>query len=144
MLLQQLMIPFFEGTLVTLRVFAITLCLSLPLSVILASIQTLNIKPLNAFFRVFVLIERGTPLLLQMMFIFFGLPYMGITLDRETSIYVAFVLNYTAYFMEILRGGIHSVDAGQFEAAQVLGYSKAAAFSRIILPQAYISGTQAP
>ena len=139
MLIKQLMIPFFEGTLVTLRVFAVTLCLSLPFSVFLASIQTLNIKPLNAFFRLFVLIERGTPLLLQMMFIFFGLPYMGITLDRETSIYVAFVLNYTAYYMEILRGGIQSVDAGPFEASQVLGYSKSAAFLRIILPQAFQS-----
>ena len=139
MLIEQLMIPFFEGTLVTLRVFAVTLCLSLPFSVLLASIQTLNIKPLNAFFRLFVLIERDTPLLLQMMFIFFGLPYMGITLDRETSIYVAFVLNYTAYYMEILRGGIQSVDVGQFEASQVLGYSKSAAFLRIILPQAFQS-----
>ena len=135
-MIDKLLIPFFEGSIVTLKVFFITLLCSLPLSIILGSIQAFNIKTLNLFFKIFVMIERGTPLLLQMMFIFFGLPYLGITLDRDSAIYVAFILNYTAYFMEIIRGGIQSVDKGQLEACQVLGYSKSASFSRVILPQA--------
>jgi len=136
MLIGKLILPLFEGTLVTLQVFAITFAVSLPLAILLASIQAARIKIINLFFQLFIMIERGTPLLLQMMFVFFGLPYMGVTLDRETSIYLAFVLNYTAYFMEILRGGINSVDAGQLEACQVLGYSRFASYVRVILPQA--------
>ncbi len=136
MLIGKLILPLFEGTLVTLQVFAITFAVSLPLAILLASIQAARIKIINLFFQLFITIERGTPLLLQMMFVFFGLPYMGVTLDRETSIYLAFVLNYTAYFMEILRGGINSVDAGQLEACQVLGYSRFASYVRVILPQA--------
>lgn len=139
MLIQELLIPFFEGTLVTLQVFIITLVLSFPLSLILASIQRLKNTIINSILKVYITIERGTPLLLQMMFIFFGLPYLGITLDRNTSIYVAFVLNYTAYFLEILRGGIQSVDINQSEACQVLGYSKTVAYGRIILPQAIVN-----
>ena len=139
MLIQELLIPFFEGTLVTLQVFIITLVLSFPLSLILASIQRLENTIINSILKVYITIERGTPLLLQMMFIFFGLPYLGITLDRNTSIYVAFVLNYTAYFLEILRGGIQSVDINQSEACQVLGYSKTVAYGRIILPQAIVN-----
>ncbi|MBQ4344016.1 MAG: amino acid ABC transporter permease [Erysipelotrichaceae bacterium] len=136
MLIGKLILPLFEGTLVTLQVFAITFAVSLPLAILLASIQAARIKIINLFFQLFIMIERGTPLLLQMMFVFFGLPYMGVTLDRETSIYLAFVLNYTAYFMEILRGGINSVDSGQLEACQVLGYSRFASYVRVILPQA--------
>ena len=136
MLIGKLIIPLYEGMLVTLQVFAVTFALSLPLSILLASIQAAKVKLFNFFFQIFITIERGTPLLLQMMFIFFGLPYMGITLDRETSIYLAFTLNYTAYFMEILRGGISSIDSGQLEACQVLGYSRFASYTRVILPQA--------
>lgn len=136
MLIGKLILPLFEGTLVTLQVFAGTFAVSLPLAILLASIQAAKIKPLNFLFQLFIMIERGTPLLLQMMFVFFGLPYMGITLNREASIYLAFILNYTAYFMEILRGGINSVDPGQLEACQVLGYSRFASYVRVILPQA--------
>lgn len=139
MLIEQLVTPFLEGTLVTLQVFIITLALSFPLSLLLASIQRIKNPIINSILRVYITIERGTPLLLQMMFIFFGLPYLGITLDRNTSIYVAFVLNYTAYFLEIIRGGIQSVDVNQSEACQVLGYSKARAYGRIILPQAIVN-----
>ncbi len=139
MLIEQLLLPFYEGTLVTLQVFAITLIASFPLSLILASIQRLKNPIINSILRIYIIVERGTPLLLQMMFIFFGLPYLGITLDRNTSIYVAFIFNYTAYFLEILRGGIQSVDISQLEAAQVLGYSKRKTYSRIILPQAIVN-----
>ncbi len=139
MLIKQLIQPFFEGTLVTLQVFIITLVLSFPLSLLLASIQRIKNPIINSILRIYIIVERGTPLLLQMMFIFFGLPYLGITLDRNTSIYVAFILNYTAYFLEIIRGGIQSVDINQSEACQVLGYSKARTYGRIILPQAIVN-----
>lgn len=139
MLIEQLIQPFLEGTLVTLQVFTGTLVVSFPLALLLASIQRLKNPLINSILRIYIIIERGTPLLLQMMFIFFGLPYLGITLDRTTSIYVAFILNYTAYFLEIIRGGIQSVDSSQHEAAQVLGYSKSKTYSRIILPQAIVN-----
>lgn len=136
MLIKELTIPLIEGSLVTLQVFFGTLVFSLPLAILAASLQQGKNRVLLFLFKVFVLIERGTPLLLQMMFVYFGLPKMGITLDRTTSIFTAFILNYMAYFMEIVRGGIQSVDIGQIEAAQVLGFSKTAAYLRIILPQA--------
>lgn len=136
MLLDQLVQPLLQGSIVTLQVFFGTLLFSLPLAIITASVQNMGNKVINLVFKGFVMIERGTPLLLQMMFVFFGLPYMGIVLDRTTSIFVAFILNYMAYFMEIVRGGIQSVDVGQKEACQVLGYSEAAAYLRVILPQA--------
>ncbi|MBE6114638.1 MAG: amino acid ABC transporter permease [Erysipelotrichaceae bacterium] len=135
-MLEQLVQPLLQGSIVTLQVFFGTLLFSLPLAIIAASIQNMGNKVINLVFKVFVMIERGTPLLLQMMFVFFGLPYMGIVLDRTTSIFVAFILNYMAYFMEIVRGGIQSVDVGQKEACQVLGYSEASAYVRVILPQA--------
>ncbi len=81
---------------------------------------------------------RGTPLLLQLMFIFFGfhfVPVIGYAFSRFQAIYIAFILNYTAYFAEIFRGGINAIDIGQYEAAKVLGMSKTFAFMKIILPQ---------
>lgn len=79
---------------------------------------------------------RGTPLLLQLMFFYFGLPLFGITLSREMAALLAFLINYTAYFVEILRGGIQSIDIGQKEASLVLGYSNTHTFLFILLPQA--------
>lgn len=79
---------------------------------------------------------RGTPLLLQLMFFYFGLPLFGITLSREVAALLAFLINYTAYFVEILRGGIQSIDIGQKEASLVLGYSNTYTFFFILLPQA--------
>lgn len=136
MMLKLLIIPLFEGTLVTLKVFALTLLISLPLSFLIASIQALKIPLINLLLKIFITIERGTPLLLQLMFIFFGLPYLGLTLSRDSSIFVAFILNYTAYFIEIMRGGINAVDNGQKDAAFVLGYSWFVTYFKIILPQA--------
>ena len=69
------------------------------------------------------------------MFVYFGLPYLGITLSRDAAIYTAFILNYSAYFMEILRGGINAIDDGQFKAAKVLGLSQSFTFLQITLPQ---------
>lgn len=134
-LLRKVLPSLLDGSIKTLEVFAITLVLSLPLSFLLAGIQTLNHKLINKLLNFYIYIERGTPLLLQLMFVYFGLPYLGLTLDRTTAIYVAFVLNYTAYFIEIIRGGIGAIDQGQFEACKVLGFRKAFMFMEVIFPQ---------
>ena len=125
----------FEGSITTLKVFFITLIISLPLSFILAFINNRENRIINTIFWAYIYVERGTPLLLQLMFVYFGLPYLGITLSRDTAIYTAFILNYSAYFMEILRGGINAIDDGQFKAAKVLGLSQSFTFLQITLPQ---------
>lgn len=126
-----------QGTLVTLQVFFATLILSLPLACLLQALQQFGGKPVRQLFQLYVTLMRGTPLLLQLMFVFFGMPYLGVTLSRESSILIAFVLNYTAYFLEILRGSLSAVDPGQQEAGRMLGFSRAAIYFRILLPQAF-------
>ena len=126
----------FEGFKVTIEIFLITLVLSLPLGVVVALIRISKFKPLKEISKIYILIFRGTPLLLQILFIFFGLPLFNITLDRFPAAILAMVLNYAAYFGEIFRAGISSIDKGQFEGAEVLGLSKKDTFFRVILPQA--------
>lgn len=124
-----------DGLTVTLEVFIITLALSIPLGIVIALGRLSNSKTLKTFMQTYILVMRGTPLLLQLIFIFFGLPLIGIVFDRFTTVIIAFTLNYAAYFGEIFRAGIQSIDKGQYEAAEVLGLSKSQAFKRIILPQ---------
>lgn len=124
-----------DGLEVTLEVFFITLALSIPLGIAIALGRLSKIKALKTFIQSYILVMRGTPLLLQLIFIFFGLPLIGIVFDRFTTVIIAFSLNYAAYFGEIFRAGIQSIDKGQYEAAEVLGLSKSQAFKRIILPQ---------
>ena len=127
-----------EGLKVTLGVFAITLIMSLPLAIVVAKLRMSKNKITSKITGTYIYIMRGTPLLLQLMFIFFGyyrVPYIGYPFSREQAIVIAFVLNYTAYFAEIFRGGINSIDVGQNEASQVLGLSKTHTFMKIILPQ---------
>ena len=121
----------------TLEIFTLTLDLSIPLGIIVALGRLSKIKIINKITSFYVLIMRGTPLLLQIVFIFFGLPNLNIVIDRFPAAIIAFTLNYGAYFGEIFRAGISSVDVGQNEAAQVLGLSKTDTFFRIILPQAF-------
>lgn len=121
----------------TLEIFTLTLALSIPLGIIVALGRSSKIKIINKITSFYVLIMRGTPLLLQIVFIFFGLPNLNIVIDRFPAAIIAFTLNYGAYFGEIFRAGISSVDVGQNEAAQVLGLSKTDTFFRIILPQAF-------
>ena len=126
-----------EGLKVTIKIFFITLVLSLPLGMIIALFRTSKIKILQSISRIYVTILRGTPLLLQILFIFFGLPYIAnINIDRFPAAILAMVLNYGAYFGEIFRAGILSIDKGQYEAADILGLSKKDTFVRIIMPQA--------
>lgn len=132
-----------EGTSITLEVFLIALVFSIPLGVIVALCRLSKIKFLNRAMELYIWVMRGTPLLLQLIFIFFGLPYIGIVLDRFPAAIVAFILNYAAYFGEIFRGGIESIDIGQYEAAQALGFTPMKAFIWIILPQT-IKRTLAP
>lgn len=127
-----------EGLKVTLGVFLVTLVFSIPLAVIVALLRRSNNKAISGVTATYIYIMRGTPLLLQLMFIFFGfhfVPVIGYAFSRFQAIYIAFILNYTAYFAEIFRGGINSIDLGQYEAAKVLGMSKTFTFIKVILPQ---------
>lgn len=128
-----------EGFLVTLQIFFYTLLGALPLGVVVALGRMSKIKVVALIFRAFISIMRGTPLMLQLMFVYFA-PYyiLGIQLSLEWKMgatVVAFVLNYSAYFAEIYRSGIQSIPVGQYEAAQVLGYSRSQTFFRIVFPQ---------
>jgi polar amino acid transport system permease protein len=125
-----------EGLKVTLQVFILTLVLSIPLGVIVSLGRLSKNKILNKVTGFYVLIMRGTPLLLQIVFIFFGLPVIGIAFDRFPAAILAFTLNYAAYFAEIFRAGISSIDEGQYEGAKVLGFPQKYIFFRIVLPQA--------
>ncbi len=128
-----------EGFVVTLQIFACTLVGALPLGVLVALCRMSRFTVLSALTRVYISIMRGTPLMLQLMFIYFAPWYIfGIQLSTEWKFgatIVAFVLNYSAYFAEIYRSGIQSIPVGQREAAQVLGYSRAQTFMKIIMPQ---------
>jgi len=121
----------------TIEIFIVTLCLSIPLGLVVALGRLSTVKIINRVIQFYILIMRGTPLLLQLVFVFFGLPYVGITLDRKTAALLALTLNYAAYFAEIFRGGIDSINQGQYEAAMVLGFSKYRTIQRIILPQVF-------
>ena len=135
----MLMPQIITGLKVTLEIFAITLILSIPLGIITAMGRRSKIRIINKITSIYVLIMRGTPLLLQIVFIFFGLsiPSIGIVIDRFPAAILAFVLNYGAYLGEIFRAGIDSIDEGQYEAGQVLGMSSKDVFFRIVLPQAF-------
>lgn len=124
-----------EGLTETLKVFFITLILALPLGMMVSLLRISKNKILNSISGLYVLIMRGTPLLLQIVVVFFGLPLIGVTLDRFVAAIIAFTFNYGAYFCEIFRGGIEDVDIGQYEAANMLGFSKIQTFKKIIIPQ---------
>ena len=124
-----------KGLGIVISIFIITLLLSVPLGFITAILSKSRYKLIKSIVKLYVLIMRGTPLLLQLIIIFYGLPLLGITFDRFTSCIIAFLFNYTAYFSEIFRGGIESIDKGQIESAVVLGFDKFTMYKRIILPQ---------
>ena len=116
----------------TLFYFIITLLTSSLLGVLVTYLY--GFRRIRPIISVYISIVRGTPLLLQLIFIFFGLPYFGITLDRMTAALIGFTFNYTGYIAEILRGGIQSVPQDQKDVAFVLGFSKSYTFYRILLP----------
>lgn len=125
-----------EASLMSLRLFFSTLLFSVPLGLLVAAGRRSRVKLVSWPVRIYILLMRGTPLMLQLLFIFYGLkPLTGIQLDRVFAAQVAFILNYAAYFAEIFRGGIDTVPRGQYEAAKVLGFTRRQTFFRIVLPQ---------
>lgn len=126
----------FEGLAVTLKLFGLTLLFAVPLGFIIAIAKMSKKKWISKPINFYILIVRGTPLMLQLMFVYFGPYYLfGLNYDRFTAAVIAFVLNYAAYFAEIFRGGISSMPKGQYEASASLGFTKAQNFFHIILPQ---------
>ncbi|TQI68835.1 amino acid ABC transporter permease [Clostridium sp. KNHs216] len=133
---QALLIQMLEATLMSLRIFFVTLIFSLPLGLLVAKGRMTKVRLINLPVRLYILLMRGTPLMLQLLFFFYALkPLFGIQLNRVLAAEVAFVLNYAAYFAEIFRGGIEGIPRGQHEAAKVLGFTRGQTFFRIILPQ---------
>lgn len=137
-----------DGLGVTLGLFALTLLFSIPLGLIISLGAISRFKPLSWLVKFYIWLLRGTPLLLQLLFVYFGLPlvfqllfdYFNLPLqfniDNFTAAVIAFVLNYAAYFAEIFRAGIQSIDKGQFEAAKALGLSSGQTMWRVVIPQA--------
>ena len=127
------------GMLITTEIFVLTLVFSLPLGMVLAFGRMARLKVLSFLTKLYISIMRGTPLMLQLIVVYFA-PYYeyGMKISksyRMIAVILAFVLNYAAYFAEIYRSGIESMPVGQYEAAKVLGYSRVQTFFRIILPQ---------
>ena len=128
-----------KGMTVTTEIFFVTLIFSLPLGLVVCWGKMSKIPVIRWIVSAYISVMRGTPLMLQLMVVYFG-PYFifGIRISRGYSliaVFIAFTINYAAYFAEIYRGGIESMPVGQYEAAKILGYSKAQTFFRIILPQ---------
>lgn len=127
-----------SGMLRTIGIFVLTLVGSLPLGMIVALLRKSRFAPIRWIIRIYISVIRGTPLMLQLLVWYFGPFYLfgwSIRGWRFPSLILGFIVNYAAYFAEIYRGGIESIPAGQYEAAEVLGYSKSQTFMRIILPQ---------
>ena len=128
-----------QGFGVTLQIFFLTLVGSLPLGVVVALARMSRVKPIAWIMKFYISVMRGTPLMLQMVFIYFAPYYIfGIPRSMESKFsatIVAFIINYAAYFAEIYRSGIQSIPRGQYEAAEVLGYSRLQTFMKIVLPQ---------
>lgn len=125
-----------KASLVTLQLLFLTIVFSTPLGLLVALGKLSKIKLLKGILDFYTYIIRGTPLLLQILFVYFGLPTIGIRLDSFTAALLALVVNYTAYLAEIMRAGIQSIDKGQYEAAKVLGLDYQQTMKRIIVPQA--------
>lgn len=125
-----------EGTITSLEIFFLTLIFSLPLGFVVAKGRMTRIAPIRWIVDLYIQIMRGTPLILQLIFVYFAPFYVfGASYDRFTACIIAFVINYSAYFSEIYRSGLQSIDRGQYEASKVLGFTKAYTFFHIILPQ---------
>lgn len=144
----------FEGFITTLELFCVTLVAALPLGLIISFGSMSKFKPVKAVFKTFIWIIRGTPLVLQMIIVFYGPGLLGnwaqnvqepnaftewmatwSGLDRFPAVAVAFIINYACYFSEIYRGGIEGISSGQYEAGQVLGMTKTQIFFKVVLMQ---------
>ena len=138
MSLMTMIIKMSEGLGKTCAIFFLTLLFSLPLGMIVALLRMSRLKLVSAVTRFVITVLRGTPLMLQLLAVTYGPYYLfgsNVARNKLIPVVIAFSINYAAYFAEIYRGGIESISVGQYEAAEVLGYSKAQTFLRIILPQ---------
>lgn len=126
-----------DGSEITLEIFVITLILALPLGMLAALGRLSRFKLISRFIEFYIWLMRGTPLMLQLLFVYFALPMVGIKLPDIAAALLAFTLNYAAYFAEIFRAGIQSVPKGQYEAAKTLGMSYPKTMRRIIMPQVF-------
>lgn len=126
----------FEGVGGTLQIFFYTLLFAIPLGLLIALARMSRRKWISAPTSLFILLMRGTPLMLQIFAVYFFLPdVLGTNIGRMPSTIIAFSINYAAYFAEIYRGGILSIERGQYEAGMVLGFTKSQVFFRIVIPQ---------
>ena len=134
--MNSLLLTMLKGTVTSLEIFSLTLLFSLPLGLIIAVGRLSKKVFISSPINLLLLIVRGTPLILQLIFVYFAPYYLfKLSYDRFTAVIVAFSLNYACYFAEIYRGGILSIPQGQYEAAKVLGLTRKQGFFRIILPQ---------
>ena len=121
-----------------IKIFALTLLFALPLGFIVAKGRMSKFWPVKTLVNIYIQIMRGTPLILQLIFVYFAPYYIfGVSYDRFTAVIIAFVINYAAYFAEIYRSGLQAIDKGQYEASRVLGFNKIYTFFHIILPQVF-------
>ena len=134
--------PMLEGAQTTVLLFLIAIVVSIPLGFLLTLAVRSSIKPLSWLAQIYIYVMRGTPLLLQLLVITFGLPMIPVIgeyliFDRFVAASLGFVMNYAAYFAEIFRGGLLSIDKGQYEASKVLGLNKWQTMTKIIVPQMF-------
>lgn len=129
-------LPFIlQGLKLTAQIYFITVALMIPVGAICAIGKMIGPKPLKMFLEIYTWVIRGTPLLLLLFFVYFGLPVVGIKLPAFLAAITVYVLNYGALLTEIFRGGLESIDRGQFEAAKALGFTYPQTMFRIIIPQ---------
>ena len=128
-----------DGVKIVLEIFILTTIFSIPLGILVAFIRLSKNKIAKSISGFYIWIMRGTPLLLQMMFLYYGIPIISqkLVFNPMTIALFAFTVNYAAYYAEIFRSGFMSIDKGQFEAAQVMGFDKPTMYRRIILPQVF-------
>lgn len=134
--------PMLEGAQMTVLLFLIAIVVSIPLGFVLTIVVKSKFKFLSLLAQFYIYVMRGTPLLLQLLFICFGLPMLPVigdylVFDRFVAACLGFILNYAAYFAEIFRGGLLAIDNGQYEASKVLGLNKFQTMTRVILPQMF-------
>lgn len=134
--LLKLILSMQDGLMSTLTIFFATLVFSIPLGMVIALLRMNKRCIISAPISLYILVMRGTPLMLQLFAVYFAIPMLtGKNLDRMAATILAFALNYAAYFAEIFRGGMMSIPVGQHEAGQVLGMTKMQSFFHIVLPQ---------
>ena len=134
--LGNLVLVMLKSSGVSLEVFFLTLIFSIPLALLICMGRMSKVKVISKITSFFLLVIRGTPLMLQLIFVYFAPPYIfGVGMQRFTAAIVAMVINYACYFEEIYRGGIQAIPVGQYEASSVLGFTRPQTFFRIVLPQ---------